>query len=563
MSLADVSTELSQPTIVVVDDDTDTLSVVEKELRRRYAADYRIICVRSAMTALQLLREAKATGGDAALLLADLWMPEMSGVEFLAQAHDLYPLAKRMLIIRWNDGSASAELLRAMALGQVDSFLSHPWDTPDESFHRSITEALEQWTRLHRPKEVVRIVGEQWAPRSHELRDLLNRNSIPYGFYDRHSDEGQVLLRHVQRPAERFPVLILRDGAVLVDPSNAAIAEVLGARTRPEPQDYDVTIIGAGPAGLSAAVYAASEGLRTLVIEREAMGGQAGTSSLIRNYLGFPWGISGGELASRAFTQAQLFQATFVFTQQVTGLRADGHQRVVVLADGTEVPSRTIVLATGMTYRRLGIPRLDTLTGAGVFYGAAVAEAEAARGQGVFVVGAGNSAGQAAIYIAKYAARVTMLVRGHALAASMSDYLVQEIAACDNIDVRLHTEVVDGDGEHRLQHLVLRDTVSGSTETVAAAALFVLIGAQPHTDWLPATICCDERGYIVTGHDLMRDGNTRSTWSLSRPPLLLETSMPGVFAVGDVRHRSAKRVATAVGEGATAVLLVHEYMSQR
>lgn len=553
---------MSRPVLLIVDDDPDTRQIVEQEVRKRYAADYEVVGEGSAASALQRLQALKAAGGEAALLLADLWMPEMTGVEFLAQANELYPLTRRMLIIGWNDESAAAEVLRAIALGQIDVFVVHPWEPPDEAFHRGVTEALEHWSQLHRPKAVVRIVGEQWAPRSHELRDLLKRNSIPYGFYDRHSAEGQRLLQSARPAPGPGPVLILRDGRVLADPSNAELAQVLGARTRPEPQGYDVTIVGAGPAGLSAAVYAASEGLCTLVLEREAMGGQAGTSSRIRNYLGFPWGISGGELASRAFTQAQLFNATFVFTQQVTALRAEERERVLVLADGTAIRSRTVVLAMGVTYRRLGIPRLDALTGAGVFYGAAVTEAQAIQGQEVFVVGAGNSAGQAALYLAKYAARVTMLVRGPSLATSMSDYLIHELAACDNVEVRLQTRIIDGDGGHRLQHLVLQDTASGSTEIVPAAALFVLIGAQPHTAWLPETISRDERGYILTGQDLIRAGSAAGRWGLSRPPHLFETSMPGVFAVGDVRHRSAKRVATAVGEGATAILLVHEYLSE-
>jgi thioredoxin reductase (NADPH) len=550
------------PILMVVDDEAEALQVIERELEKRYGADYEVICEPSAEAALQSLEELKAREGEAALLLSDLWMPEMSGVEFLARAHAICPQAKRLLMIRWGDRSASQPLLRAMALGQLDAFSAKPRGSPDEQFHKVIAEALENWARRHQPTVVVQVVGERWSARAHELRDLFERNGVLYGFYDLDSEEGQRLVAEVERPSGPFPLLVLMDGRTLADPSNTEIAEAFGVSTQPEEGLYDLVIVGAGPAGLSAAVYGASEGLSTLVIEREATGGQAGTSSLIRNYLGFPLGISGGELATRAWTQAQLFGAKFILTQEVRALRDDGDKRVVVLASGAEAMSRAVVLAMGVSYRRLNVPRLEALVGAGVFYGAAVTEAQAMQGEEVYVAEAGNSAGQAAIYLAKYAAKVTMLVRGGSLAASMSDYLVKEIAACENLHVRLNTEIIDGHGEHRLEGLVLRDKTSGTTEAVPAAALFILIGAQPHTAWLPPTISCDERGFTLTGYDLMREGRLPEGWPLERPPQLFETSMPGVFAVGDVRHRSVKRVASAVGEGSIAIQLVHEYLAE-
>jgi thioredoxin reductase (NADPH) len=403
-------------------------------------------------------------------------------------------------------------------------------------------------------------VGDPQAPRSHELRDLFERNGIAYGFYDVHSAHGQALLRQAQALDGPFPVVILFGERVLRDPANVALADAITGRTGPEHGLYDLTIIGAGPAGLSAAVYSASEGLRTVVIERVAIGGQAGMSSLIRNYLGFPLGISGGDLAVRAWNQAWMFGARFSFMRQAVDLRLEGDNRIVVLSDGTEIASRAVVLAMGVTYRRLGIPRLDALTGVGVFYGAVGTEAAALQGQRVCIVGGGNSAGQAALHLAKFAKRVTLLVRGAALADSMSDYLIHEIAASANIDVRLRTQVIDGCGRQRLEGLVVQDLVSGATETVPTAALFVLIGAEPHTAWLPPAIARDRWGFILTGTELLADGNDVD-WPLPRPPLLLETSVPGVFSVGDVRHRSVKRVASAVGEGAIAIQMVHEYLS--
>ncbi len=417
--------------------------------------------------------------------------------------------------------------------------------------------------RAHRPRfEAFQVVGEQWAPRSHEIRDLLSRNSVPFGFHPVDTQEGQALLQGAGATGERLPVVVGFDGRVLVDPSNAELAAALGIKTRPERKTYDVTVVGAGPAGLAAAMYGASEGLLTAVLEHEALGGQAGTSSMIRNYLGFPRGVSGSELAQRASEQAWILGADFIYGPSATGLGTAEPDRVVSLGDGAAATSRVVVLATGVTWRRLGVPSLEALVGVGVFYGAAASEAPAMRGQEVYVVGGANSAGQAAVHLAKYAARVTMLVRADSLARAMSDYLIREIEGTPNIDVRCRTEVVDGQGDGRLTALTLTDRGSGLTETAPATALFILIGAEPHTDWLPDSIRRDRWGFVLTGADLLTDGRLPAGWPLERPPMPFETSLPGVFAVGDVRHGSIKRVASAVGEGSVAIRLIHDYLSQ-
>jgi thioredoxin reductase (NADPH) len=490
-------------------------------------------------------------------------MPRMSGTEFLGRVRRLYPTAKRALLIAWGDKTAQEPILRSMSLGLIDYYVNKPWRSPDERFHRIVGEFLYDWAKDRLPKfEEVRVVGERWASRSHELRDLLGRNGVLHAFHSADSKEGQELLAQIGHSSARLPVLVLFDGQVLVDPSNIEIADAAcGVKSSLRQSSFDLVVIGAGPAGLAAAVYGASEGLDTLILEGEAIGGQAGTSSLIRNYLGFPWGVGGAELASRAAEQASLFGAAFGYMRHATELRRSGGGLAVNLSCGSEVTARAAIIATGASYRRLGVPGLEALHGAGVFYGAAVSEAQAVQGQDVYVVGAGNSAGQAAMHLSKYASRVTLLARGDSLAAGMSDYLIKEIEAAENVHVRLNTRVVDGGGEVWLERLVLKDFSSGLTKTVPAAGLFVLIGAEPRTGWLPKEIERDDRGYVVTGRDLMRYGQPRRGWHLERLPLLLETSMQGVFAVGDVRHGSVKRVASAVGEGAIAIQLVHEYLS--
>ena len=559
---------MPKPVLLVVDDDATALANIEFELRDRYGSGYRVVCEGSAEAGMSALEEFRTAHEDVAVVLADQWMPEMTGTEFLTRAHQLHPTAKRALLFARGDRTTREPILQAVALGQIDYYIPKPERSPDEEFHRGITEFLDEWARYHRPASVaVRIVGEARSPRSYQLRDIFSRSVVPHAFYSADSEEGRELLARVNEPSARLPVVILFDRLVLVDPSDTEIADgfemisPFGVNTLPDVRNFDLIVIGAGPAGLAAAVYGASEGLRTLVLERETFSGQAGTSSRIRNYLGFSRGISGSELALQAYQQAWLFGATFRLAHEATGLRRDEREELVVtLSDGTEVAGRAVIIATGVSYRRLGIPNLEALNGVGVFYGSAVTEAQVVKGREVYVVGGGNSAGQAATYLSNYASRVTLLVRGDSLAASMSDYLIREIEAAENVGVRFNTQVIDGGGEGRLERLVLKDSLSGLTETVPAAALFVLIGARPHTDWLPQEIERDEWGFILTGQDLLHDGRSPQGWHLEHPPLLLETSMPGVFAIGDVRHRSIKRVASAVGEGSVAIKLVHEYL---
>jgi thioredoxin reductase (NADPH) len=567
---------MTKPILLAVDDHTHDLETIQRELLKRYGADYDVLADHSAAAALQRLEEMRAAGGQVAILLAALEMGAMTGVEFLERAHELHPHAKRVLLlthsVRWGDRAASQPIVTAISLGQIERYATKPGASPDEQFHRLITDLLQEWQRPGQgQREMVTIVGERLSEHSYELRDLFERNGHPFTFYEQDSDEGRALLQHVRRLDGPFPVVILRDGQALTDPSKEEIVVgFLGAHDSIEGGLYDLTIVGAGPAGLSAAVYGASEGLRTLVVEREAIGGQAGTSSLIRNYLGFPQGISGAELANRAFDQAWLFGAQTCIMRQATDLRMKGRDRILTLSDGREIVSRAVVLAMGASYQRLGIASLEALVGAGVYYGGAVTEAQAMSGQQVVVAGGGNSAGQATLHLARYAEGVTMLVRGDALAASMSDYLVKAIAGKDNIDVRLHTKIVGGRGDQRLEGLVIQNSASGETLSMPADALFVLIGAQPHTEWLPASIRRDQQGFILTGEDLTAAGGHGGDPSRDpgggappqRPPYLLETSMPGVFAVADVRHGSVKRVASAVGEGGIAIQMVHQYLSR-
>ena len=553
-----------KPVLFVVDADPVLRRGLTAALKRRFGADYHVRSAATSGAALRTLRRLHDEAAEVALVIADLWLPNMGGVEFLSRARECYPGAQCVLLTTIGDDAASQPLHRALALGHVDRFVEKPWRSPEEWLYPQLSEALADWWRAHRPLfERVRVVGPQWDGRSHELRDLGTRNAIPFGFYPTDSPEGQRLLGEHVADADQVSILVLVDDKVLVDPSNGEIAEALGMPTRPKLPRCDVTIVGAGPAGLAAAVYAASEGLQTVVIEPEAPGGQAGTSSMIRNYLGFPRGVSGQDLAARAADQALQFGAQFVYTQSVTGLRAEGHDRVVTLSDGSEVTSRTVVLATGVAYHRLAIPALERLVGKGVFYGA-VSEAHAMRGEEVFVVGAGNSAGQAALHLAEYAAKVTILVRGDSLADSMSAYLIDELEVTANIKIRVRTTVEDGRGQHRLEGLVVKDQATGQVETLRAAALFVLIGAAPRTDWLDGTLERDDRGYILTCRDLApRYESLKELWPRQdRPPFPLETSLPGVFAVGDVRHNSVKRVASAVGAGAMAIASVHAYLAE-
>ena len=554
---------MAKPTLVVVTDDPGTLTAATQALERRFGADYQVVAADAPAAALTALGQA---GEQVALLLAGQWLEGMTGIEFLCRAHELHPAAKRVLLIPFGDVAAGVAGLQAMALGQLDHWLNTPWGAPELQLYPEVSELLGQWARATARagsrSEWVRVVGPRWSARSHELRDLLGRNNIPHGFYDAREEDGRRLLAQAGLEATDQPVVLLSDGRVLVDPPTERLAQALGAQTRPGPGRYDLAVVGAGPAGLAAATYAASEGLRTLLLEREAIGGQAGTTSLIRNYLGFPRGISGGDLAARATEQAVVFVAELVYTQPATSLRSNGADRVLTLANSTQAVSRTVVVATGVSYRRLPVPGLEELLGAGVFYGAAVTEAKAVQGQRVLVVGGANSAGQAAVHLARHAEQVTLLVRGGSLADGMSAYLVEELQRAGNVAVRLRTEVTAVEGAGRLEAVTVRDGVTEATETLPAAALFILIGAEPHTDWLASAVERDERGFVLTGRDLLRAGRPPQGWPLDRPPLLLETSLPGVFAAGDVRHGSVKRVASAVGEGAIAIQLVHQYLGE-
>ena len=551
---------MGTPVLMALDDHPNRLGLIRDELVKRYGRDYTIACDDSPASALSTLQALSAAGEPVAVVLAAHSLEEMAGVEFLIRAHALHPQARRALLVMRGDDSANPVLHRAMTLGHIDFFLPSPARPADEQFHRVIAEFLDEWTRETDPPFVaISIVAEPQAARSHELRDLFTRNGVPFAFHTPRSEAGAALLETTGQDDPRLPVLVMYDGQVMQDPTNERLGEMFGVASLPE-GDVDLVVVGAGPAGLAAAVYAASQGLSTFIVEAEAIGGQAGTSSLIRNYLGFPRGLSGAELASRAFQQAWLFGAIPNVTRPAVALRSnDVGGYVVTLSSGDEVTTRSVILATGITYRKLEIANLDRLIGMGVYYGAATTEARAMEGRHVFVVGGANSAGQAAVYLAEYAKQVTMLVRGSSLAATMSDYLIKEVAATPNIDVRHDVEVVDGAGDPSLDSITLLHGPSGGTETVPATALFVLIGGVPRTGWLPDAIHRDGWGYIVTGNDLVRAGRPLG-WTLDRAPMMLETSMPGVFAAGDARARSIKRVAAAVGEGSTVVSLVHEYL---
>ena len=553
---------LTRPVITVVDDEPQALAALLGTLARRFGGDYRIVSHLSARAALDDLERIRADGEQVALVIADQWMPEMTGIELLGRAHEIHAAAQRALLVEWGDQSAAPSILQGCAFGQIENYLHKPWSPPEVHLYPAVSEFLAAWTRAHGLRmELVRLVGDYPSSRVHEIREFLERSGIPHGFYVAESEQGKRLLQQAGLDGSRLPALILLDGHVLVAPSNADISDALGASNLEE-RVGDLAIVGAGPAGLAAAVYAASEGLSTIVVEREAIGGQAGTSSLIRNYLGFPAGISGGELTQRAYEQAWLFGAKFVFARGVSHLRANGLHRILTLSDGTEITVRAVVVASGAAYRRLDIPQLERFKGMGVFYTAlsfdTPGDALLMKDKTVLVVGAGNAAGQAVVHLSKNARRVILLVRGDSLETSMSDYLVRDISQRPNVEIRLRTEVVDGNGDTALQRIVLLDHARGMRETVPADALFVLIGAQPHTEWLGETLQHDRKGFIITGHNLDRAG---VGGSLERGPLPLETSMPGVFAVGDARQGSVKRVASAVGEGAIAVRHIHEYLA--
>ena len=552
----------ARPVFLVVDDERDAVAALARALNRRLRADYQIITECSPERGLSVLKLLRERGRQVAVVIADVWLPGMTGVEFLVRAHQLHPAAQRAVLLDSFDRSARESIVQAMTLGWADTWLVKPWEPADHWLYPRVGELLDEWVlATEQPgTTALRVVADAQAPRTHELRDVLDRNTVPVEFLMPESPESRRLLGRVGQESARLPVVEYFDGRVQVDPSDTDIAAALGVSVRPEADEYDFAVVGASPAGLSAAVCGASEGLRILLLEPRTIGGQASSTSMIRNYLGFPCGVRGQQLTRLAADQAFMFGATLVF-DRATRLHADGTRRVLTLASGARVGSDAVMISVGVDYRRLTAPGVEEMVGAGVFYGAAVCEAPSVRGQPVYVAGGGNSAGQAAVHFAKYAAHVTILVRGPSLADTMSDYLIKQINANPTISVRFNTQITSAEGAGRLERLTLHDAATGHTEDVASSALFILIGARPHTDWLSDTLTRDADGFVLTGPDLCPDeGSLPACWPLGRPPLHMETSIPGVFAAGDVRHGSVKRVATAVGEGANATQLVHRYL---
>lgn len=550
------------PVILAVSTDGALRGAFEDVLRRRYAADYSVVVVDHPAAALRRLGSQRDAGEQVALLIAPFRMADRDGRSFLMEAHVLHPGARRVLVLDVGDVTVADQVSQALTLNQLDSYFGQPWASPEEEVYPVVGDALRGWAREHQPRyEKAVIVDTPNGSRGVQLRGWLERNTVATTLLAADSARGGAVLAEHGVAADRLPVAVLYDGTVLVDPAEAELAEALGAHTRPARASYDLVIVGAGPAGLAAAVYAGSEGLRAAVIEGEALGGQAGNSAKIRNYLGFHWGVSGAELTERASRQAEQLGAETIVARSAAGLSAQGPDRIVTLSNGDELAAACVVIAGGVKYRRLGVPTVDALVGAGVFYGAAPSEARSMGGLDVYVLGAGNSAGQAATHLASSGARVTVLVRGGSLAASMSDYLVRELEAAPNISVLFGTEVVGAGAGARLDHLVLLDREVGSTTNVRADALFVFIGARPHTDWLDGAVAVDRDGFLLTGRDLIE--RQPASWPLERAPSWLETSMPGVFAAGDIRFGSIKRVAAAVGEGSTAAMLVREQLAGR
>jgi thioredoxin reductase (NADPH) len=551
---------MATPIILTVDDDPEVSRAIARDLRQRYGEDYRIRRAESGPDALDALKELKLRDDKVALLLADHRMPAMTGVEFLEQARQYYPKARRVLLTAYADTDAA---IAAINRADVHYYLLKPWDPPDEKLYPVLDDLLDDWKMQDRitNDDRVRVVGHRWSAPSHAVKDFLTRNQVPFKWLelDRDAEAGRLLAAN-GGDVEHLPLVITESGSALQAPSTAAVANLLGLTATPSLPFYDLIVIGGGPAGLGAAVYGASEGLRTVMVEREAIGGQAGQSSRIENYLGFPSGIAGWDLARRANTQARRFGAEMLLTSEVEGLEVCGPARVVRLADGGQLSAHAVLLTTGVAYRRLSAPGIDEFTGSGVYYGAAATEAQSCRGDDVYIVGGANSAGQAAVFFSRTARSVTIVVRGDGLEHSMSHYLIQQIADIPNISLRTCSEVSGASGDGHLERLRIADRAAGTEEEVASSWLFVFIGAAPCTDWLGKEFARDDNGFVVTGPDLIVDGQLPADWPLERHPYFLETSVPGVFAAGDVRGQSVKRVASAVGEGAMAVTLVHRYL---
>ncbi|MQA00233.1 MAG: response regulator [Dehalococcoidia bacterium] len=546
---------MAKPVILSLDDDAEVLRAIARDLRQAYGDRFRIVRAGSGERALDALRQLKLANEPVALLLVDQRMPEMTGIEFLEQAVALFPDARRALLTAYADTDAAIQAINAV---RVDYYLLKPWDPPESRLYPVLDDLLDDWMAGYRPAfEGVRLVGHRWSAESHRVRDFFARNQVPFRWHDLTTDaEAAGLLALADADDAPLPLVIFPDGTWLSAPANTDLAPRVGLRGTPEVPFYDLLIVGAGPAGLAAAVYGASEGLHTLLVERDAAGGQAGMSSRIENYLGFPGGLSGNDLARRALTQAQRFGAEFLLTREATHLQHREGSITVGLDDGSEVGAASVIIATGVSYRRLEAPGVEELTGRGIYYGAAMTEAESVRGERICIVGGANSAGQAALHFADYAREVTLLVRGPSLDASMSRYLVERVEGAPNVEVRCNVSVLEARGEGHLESLVICDPDGGRLETVHMDAMFVFIGATPPTNWLAGGLERDDHGYILTGQDLVAADRTNRTWPLDRAPFLLETSVPGVFSAGDVRHGSGKRVAAAVGEGAMAVMSV-------
>ena len=550
---------MAKPIILTVDDEAQVLNAIERDLRQHYRGEYRIVKAGSGAEALDAVRRLKQRNEPIALFLTDQRMPEMSGTEFLEQARQFYPDARKVLLTAYADTQAAIASINTIGL---DHYLMKPWDPPEQNLYPVLDDLLSDWWQTAPPPyDGIRVAGTLWSPASHDVKDFLARNRIPYLWLDIERDgEARALVDALSDEQHRLPIVFLPDGSTLIQPDIRALAEKVGLKTQAAQPFYDLIIVGAGPAGLGAAVYGASEGLHTLLIDREATGGQAGTSSRIENYLGFPKGISGADLAQRATAQAIRLGAELLSAQDVLKVRIEDPYRYVTLSDGTELGCRALIMATGVAVRRLEVPGIEPLTGAGVYYGAALTEAANYRGQHIYVIGGANSAGQAAMFFSRFASQVTMLVRGESLAATMSQYLIDQIGSTPNTDVAIHTEVVAVQGDQRLETITIHHSDTGDDTTVPAAALFIFIGARPYTDLVAGIVERNAAGFILTGQDLLRDGKKPMGWKPKRDPFMLETSVPGIFAAGDVREGAVRRVASAVGEGAIAVSQVHQYL---